>query len=319
MFHCDAWKIYLAHVSQSLWVDANARVPWRLAGASAEHLEHLFDMRKLLNFTAGSGHWFHSHTMGTVTHWSPSISYSFLADSGLIRADHWETIQALTEWICAHFFHIAGYMHDLDGPFASQADQWEYIYGYRGPPLVERMIQPLPDRRHITHGCWGTDGFFAAVLRAVNVPVRHGRSTLGGVHSRPEFFTVGRNLAHGDEAYSVWVRPGFNTVPIHRIFYDDAELAAEIDAPPARPGMTVPQTASYNIGRKHAALAVEFKTDYLLGMRCWDVAHAGEGVASHIWTNLRDYYTEAEMATIATDCNTVIAAVPGGCLSIGWS
>lgn len=318
MSRCDAWKIYLSHVSQSLWVDANARVAWRLGAAGAEHLAHLFDVRKLLAFSPGSGHSFELGTMGAVTHWSPSISYAFLADSGLIHGSPWDTIQAFADWVRANLIHIADFAYDMDGgPFASQADQWQYIYGYPGLPLVDKMIHPLPGRQHTTHECWGTDGFLAAVLRTVNVPVRHGRTNFSGLfHSRPEFFTVGRNLAHGDDPYNGWVRLGHNNVPIQRIFLDDATLASSIDAPAARPGMTVPETASYNQSKFLAGLAVEFKTDYLLHMRCWDRTAHATGTASDVWYNLHDYYTDPELATIAADCDTAIGAIAGGCASI---
>ena len=318
MSRCDAWKIYLAHVSQSLWIDANGRVPWRLSSASTEHLAHLFDMRKLLAFTAGSGHSFELGTMGAVTHWSPSISYTFLVDSGIVRPTPWETIQALADWARANLIHITGYEYDTEGgPFATQADQYQYIYGYRGLPLVDKMIHPLPGRHHTTDGCWGTDGFLAAVLRTVNVPVRHGRTNFSGLsHSRPEFFSVGRNLAHGDDPYNGWVRLGHNNVPIQRIFYDDATLHSQIDAPAARPGMSVPQTTSYNHSQMQVGLAVSFKTDYLLRLRCWDRSSGATAHATQLWSNIHDFYTDPQVATIAADCDTAIAAIAGGCGSI---
>lgn len=318
MSACDAKKVYLAHVSQSLWVDAGGHVTWHLSAASAEHLEHLFDMRRLLHFTAGQGHSFEFGVMGGVTHWSPSISYDFLQDNKLIANDAWETIKRVVEWCRANLIHITGFMFDNDGgPFATQADQWQYIYGYRGCPLVDKMIYPLPGRRHTTHGCWGTDGFLAALLRTVNLPVRHGRSNFSGAnHSRAEFFTVGRNLAHGDDPYNGWVRLGHNNVPVQRIFYDNAELTALIDAPPPLPGKTVPETASFNHSRHSAALAVEYKTDYLLRYRCIDQAANLSGHAMNVWQQLQEFFTDAQIDGIVADCNTAIAAIPGGCASI---
>lgn len=317
---CDAKKIYLAHVAQSLWIEAGGRVPWRLTGATAAHLEHLFDMRRLLQFTsgAGRGHSFEFGVMGGVTQWSPAIAYDFLQSNGMIRADPWQTIQAVTEWCRANLFHIIGYMYDNEGgPFASQADQWEYIYGYRGLPLVDKMLHPLPGRRSITHGCWGTDGFLAALLRTVNIPVRHGRSNFSGAHhSRAEFFTVGQNLAHGDDPYNGWVRLGHNNVPIHRIFRDNASLAAEIDSPAPLPGKTVPETASFYHGRRSVTLAVEFKTNYLLRYRCMDRAAGLTGHAMNVWQQLHEYYTDAEIDAIVAECDAAIAAIPGGCSSI---
>ena len=318
MSRCDAWKIFLAHAVQSLWLDANGRVPWRLSSATAETLTHLFDMRKLLSFSSSGGHSFELGAMGAVTHWSPSISYDFLTSQALVKADPWSTIQAVADWCRANLIHITGYMYDTaGGPFATQADQWEYIYGYRGLPLVDKMIYPLPGRRHTTHGCWGTDGFLAAVLRTANIPVRHGRSNFSGqMHSRAEFLTVDRNLAHGDDPYNGWVRLGINNVPIDRIFLTGAQLASQIDAPAPLPGKTVAETASFNHSKHSVALAVEFKTNYLLRYRCMDRASGATGASSQVWMNLHEYYTDAQIATIVADCDTAIGAIAGGCSAI---
>jgi hypothetical protein len=318
MSRCDAWKIYLAHVAQSLWVEANGRVPWHITSASSESLAHLFDMRKLMAFTAGQGHSFEFGTMGAVTDWNPRISYDFLVTSGFVRADPWATIQAVADWGRANLIHITGFAYDTDGgPFSSQADQWQHIYGYRGLPLVDKMIYPLPGRRHTTNGCWGTSGFLAALLRTLNVPVRHGRTNFSGAsHSRPEFFSVGRNFAHGDDPYNGWTRLGVNNVPIARLFYTDTELHDSIDAPPALPGKTVPETTSFNHEKRQIALAVEFKTNYLLRLRCLDVASGATGTSSQVWSNIHSYYTDAQIAAINTACDTAIAAIPGGCTAV---
>ncbi len=315
---CDARKIYLAHVAQSLWVDVRGRARWRLSSASGEHLEHLFDSRRLLAFSAASGHYFSHSVMGNVTHWNPEISFRFLVDEGILGRSHESTLDALTEWIRAHLIHITGYRYDTDGgPFESQADQYEYIYGYRGAPLVDKIIHPLPGRRRITAGCWGTDGFFAAVLRSVNIPVRHGRSNFSGaIHSRPEFFTMNRLLAHGDDPYNGWVRLGHNNVPIDRLFYTAAEIDSEIDRPARLPGMTVAETASHNKSQRMVALAVEFKTRYLLDRVCRDMASGSTGPGSRLWNDIHEFYSDAQVETIRSDCQAAIAAIPGGCSGI---
>jgi hypothetical protein len=308
MTPCDAWKIYLAHVAQSLWADANGRVSWRLEAASTEHLEHLFDMRKLMEYE--NGHRFKYDLMGAVTDWSPEISYRFLADGGFVRADPWETIKALTEWCGANLLH----MNATDGT----VDQ---VYGYHGLPPVDRMIYPLPTARgHVTEACWCTSGFFAAVLRSVNIPVRHGRSLFDGLsHSRPEFFTVGQSLAHGDDPYNGFVKPGHNSVPVERIFFDDAALQAQIDNPAPLPGRTVSQTAEFNKNKRLASLGVEFLTDYPLVARCIDQRSGQTGTASELWQMLHDFYTDAEIDAIAARCDAETATIPRGCTSFFWN
>lgn len=319
MTPCDALKIYMAHVAQSFWTDANNKTTWHITGATATYLEHLFDMRKLYKFTAGSGHSFDFFVMGAVTDWSPGISYKFLVDNNMIKADMWSTICALAEWVRANFQHIAGFATPQPGgPFATQQDQWEFLFGYRGLPPVDKMITPLPGKKNITHGCWGTDGFFAAVLRTVNIPVKHGRSNLSGDnHSRAEFFSVGKNLKHGDDPYNGWVRLGINNVPIHRIFLSNAEITSLIDAPVALPGKTVPETASFNHAKFSIDLAIEFKTNYLLNFRCDDkTSGINTGAGSKVWENLHEFYTDAQIAVIVAGCDTAIAAIPGGCSAI---
>lgn len=314
MTRCAAWKIYLAHVAQSFWVDANRLVPWRLRDANAEHLEHLLDSRRLLHF-GEEGHKFSTNVMGRVTDWAPVYSWDFLVANGLIGSTQWVTIKRLADWVRDNLRHIIGYQHDNDGgPFDSQLDQWEYIFGYRGPPPVNRMIDPLPGRDRISHGCWGTDGFLAAVLRSANIPVRHGRSNFSGDnHSRAEFFTVGRNLMHGDDLYNGMVAPGANTVPIHRIFLTNQELDDLIDSPEPLPGKTVAETATHNKSKRMTGLAVEYMTNWLLQKRCKDLGSGASGPASELQQALKDYYTPSQMAQIIQDCDAALAAIPGGC------
>jgi hypothetical protein len=311
----DAWQIYLAHVAQSLWVEANQLTPWRLS-ENTEELAHLFDMRKLMDYIAGRGHSF--GVMGFVTHWNPKLSYDFLADELRLGYNRRSTILALVDWCRRNLIHIIAFEYDTSGgPFRSQEDQWEYLYGYRGLPLVEKMIHPLPGRRHVTHACWGTSGFLAAVLRTINISVRHGRSVFdSGPHSRTEFFSNDMYLGHGDDPYSAWIRLGRNNVPIERIFLSHAEVVATIDSPPLTMGRTVREQASYNHERRFVALAVEFKTRYLLLLRCEDIRTRAVGTESGLWQALHPYYTDAEIATITADCDRAIAAIPTRCSGI---
>lgn len=110
------------------------------------------------------------------------------------------------------------------------------------------------------------------------------------------------------------VRLGINNVPIHRIFYSDPKLTAEIDAPRPLPGKTVSETTSFNHVRRLLALAVEFKTNYLLYARCQDRAVGTR--ATRVRNQLREYYDDAETARIVSDCDTAIDAIAGGCAAI---
>ncbi len=322
----DAWTIYLAHVVQSLWTEANTRTPWRLNN-NVEALSHLFDMRKLMGYVPGTGHIF--GVMGEITSWNPKLAYDFLVNEVGRGYNMRSTIMRLVDWGRDHLVHIDNY----GGPFRSDADQLEYLYGYRGLPPVERIISPLPNaqrsggRRRITAGCWCTSGFLAAVLRTVNVPVRHGRSTFyrdsprpeergDVVHSRPEFFLNDLYLTHGDDPYIAWVLSGRNpdrNVPIQRIFLEGAQIRELIDAPSRQPGQTLGQAAAANANRHLASLAVEFKTDYLLSMRCRNVRTGSTELADAL---RRATYSDDEIRAIEAACDRAVEANPGGCSSL---
>lgn len=312
MANCAAWKIYLAHVVQSLWADANRKVPWRLLDASAEHLEHLFDVQKLLSYTTDG---WRSLAMGAVTPWCPVFCWEFMRDNDYIGSTQWETIKNFTDWSRAHVRHIWGYQFDQPGgPFDSKEDQRQWQYGYRGPAPVDKMLEPLPGRDHVADARSGMSGFLAAVLRAVNVPVRHGYTNFSANgHHRPEFFTVNRNLAHGDDPYTATILPGVNTVPVHRIFYTDEQLEELIDAPDPMPGKTVGETAGYNHGARYVGLAVEYKTNWLLRMRCLDQSSGATGPDSELGLALGEYYSAVEIADIEAECDAELAAISGGC------
>jgi hypothetical protein len=312
MAYCAAWKIYLAHVVQSLWADANRKVPWRLLDASEEHLLHLFDSSKLIAFTDKGPR---SLAMGIITPWCPVFCWKFMRDNDYIGTTQWETIKRLTEWSSAHLRHIWGYeFNQPGGPFDSQEDQWDWQYGYRGPPPVDKMIEPLPGREHVAHACSGMSAFFAAVLRAVNVPVRHGYTNLSANgHHRPEFFSVDRNLAHGDDPYTTTILPGINSVPIHRLFYTNAEIEELIDNPEPMPGKTVGETAAFNHGRKYTGLAVEYKTRWLLRKRCLDQASGASGPESEVGMALSEFYSAEEIEDIEAACDAELATIDGGC------
>jgi hypothetical protein len=154
-------------------------------------------------------------------------------------------------------------------------------------------------------------------MRTVNVPVRHGRSNFSGqIHSRPEFFSVGKNFAHGDDPYNGWVRLGHNVVPIARVFWSDADLHAQIDAPAPLPGKTVLETASHNKDKQLVGLAVEFKTNYLLHQRCIDTVSGIIGPSSKMHQQLTEFYSDAQIAAIETACDAALAAIPGGCNAV---
>lgn len=312
----EGHKAYLSHVAQSLWVDANGRVRWALSRNPAE-LEYLFDSRRFFT-QAATQYRFDNGAMGLVTAWNAQAAYAFLVANALIGPDAFSTIRKIADWCRSNLKHITGYTSDPNGPFASIEDQLRWYYGYEGWPPVERVLVPAPGKPHITVGCWGTSALFAAVLRTVNIPVRHGRTTFAdGSHSRPEFFGAAQNLAHGDDPFGRLAGVGHHTPPIDVIFYTDVELAAKIDQPTLLPGKTVGETATVNYTRKFGDIAIQYKTDYLLGARCLDLQNNAPPTVtySRLWSELHAAYTDAELTQIAADCDLELAAL-GGCSQI---
>lgn len=313
----DARNLYLAHVAQSLWVQATGAVRWKLPTDPLQ-LAYLFDSSLLMTRYANQ---YGFQVMGAVTSWNPQATFAYLHANGLIGVDAFDTVKKLTDWARANLVHFAGPAYDANGPFATVWDQMEWYYGYRGYPPVDLMLAPPPGKPHLTFGCIGTVGFYAGVLRAVNVPVRHGHTTFAdGVHQRPEFISIGQNLAHADDPYDRMVGIGHHTPPIDLIFYTDAELAAKIDSPTPLPGKTVAETTTANQTRKFGDIAIQYMTDYLLGCRCYDLNHWGTPAPptatwSRLWQALHDAYTDAELNTIAAQCDTATAAL-GGCAQI---
>jgi hypothetical protein len=309
---CAAWKIYLAHVVQSFWADANRKVQWRLLEASDEHLKHLFDVQELILYTDKGPK---TNNMGIITPWCPVFCWEFMAENDYIGTTQWETIKHLTDWARAHLRHVWGWENDPDGPFASQEDQWRWQYGYRGFPPVDKMIEPLPGRDHVAHGCSGMTGFFGAVLRAANIPIRTGFSDFGSGknHYRPEFFSANRYLPHGDDPYNATTLLGENIVPIHRIFYTEEDLRELIDEPDPLPGMTVGETGGHNHRARSVGLAVDYKTNWLLRLRCVDRQDGLSGPESALGIELSPFYSPEEIAQIEQDCDAEIATFPDEC------
>lgn len=179
----DAWKIYIAHVVQCLWVEVNGKVSWHLEDFSHDQLAYLLDVRKLMRFYSTPNRYeFDLYLMGNVTAWNPQICYRFLSNLNMIKSSQIDSVYAFTDWMRGHLIHIS--------------DDADYIeqFGYAGYVPMDKVLFPLEGKRHITAGCWGTTGLYASVLRSVNIPVISETIKLDndddGEHSRPVFTSI---------------------------------------------------------------------------------------------------------------------------------
>ena len=89
---------------QSLLVEIEERVPWRLAALSDEHLAFLFDSLNTYLWNNDLDRHSLNPFLGKATPGDPGRMYSWLTHSGITRATTRETIIALLEW-CRSLFH----------------------------------------------------------------------------------------------------------------------------------------------------------------------------------------------------------------------
>ncbi|MFN9645489.1 MAG: hypothetical protein ACK6BG_10325 [Cyanobacteriota bacterium] len=321
----DGLKIYLAHVSQTLWFEANKKANWRLESLRADQLDWLLNINRLFCGGYSSLGYDFGVASNGASQWNPEFAYHFMAGR-LAPGDQLETIKAMLIWCRDNLKHIVSYedIQQPGGPFASWEDQLDYLYGNRGVPLVDRMIEPLPGRDHVTAGCGCTTAFLALVLRTVNIPVIRDQKTVFGdlsdpsvrsLHCQTRFPTVGQNLAHGDDPYNMRVKQGKyqQAIPIELLFYSDGELEALINNPAPIEGLTKEQTTRYYFERKSWGIAIQHNADGLLYQRCFDL-HSGAlprlpkelGLIGYTQSEIQAVQAQADagLATIAANDQT---------------
>jgi len=316
----DAWKIYLAHVAQSLWVEVHRVVPWRLTDFFDFQLIYLLDSYSLLRYEPTTNRYFFDvMPLGNVTAWNPRICYEFLSNMKMIKSTQLEAICSLTDWARGHLIHIGSEESNTD------------LFGYSGLPPIDKMLYPLAGKLHKTMGCWGTSGFYGGVLRSINIPVIHQTIRLSGdaVHSRPEFSSVDRSMVHGDDPYSRTLTPSGAVIPSSKLFYTLSEMTTKFINPAVDcVGIqcnTIGDQASYNHSKDHWQLAYEYMADYIL----YEYAQYGPGylndslrgprIDSAIHELVKPYFTDAERATMVTAVENKVREIGGGNLTAGKS
>lgn len=247
-----AWRVYLAHAAHSLWLERRRKVPWSLKDMREAERALLLDARKLFK-REGDHYRFTLSVMGHAVSWDPEIAYRFFQEHSMPGATQEATLLALSQWAHVHLRHIV------------MPTTYAQLYGYEGPPPVERILYPADGKPRWVGGCWGVTGFYAAALRGVNIPVES-RQVDG--HSHPYFPTANRALSHGDDIYSATIGPAGNQVPVGRILLSHEEYRRLVEKPAIDCAggrcNSKRQQAAYNIARRNRLLAVEFLTDGLL-------------------------------------------------------
>jgi hypothetical protein len=318
----DAWKIYLAHVAQSLWVEVHRVVPWRLTDFLDFQLIYLLDSYSLLRYEPTTNRYFFDvMPLGMVTAWNPRICYEFLSNMKTIKSTQLETIYALTDWARGRLIHFVSGESNSD------------LFGYSGLPPIDKVLYPLAGKLHKTLGCWGTSGFYGAVLRSINIPVIHQTIRLSGdgVHSRPEFPSVDRSLVHGDDPYSQILTPSGAVIPSSKLFYTLSEMTTKFINPAVdcveNQCNTTGDQASYNSSKDHWQLAHDYMSDYILfEYSAYDVQYLLDslrgprtGPASSVQPYVKPYFTDAERAAMVSAVENKVREIGGGDLNAGKS
>jgi len=304
----DGWPLYIAHIAYSLAAEIDGWTSWSVTGYSNDALAILFDGREMFSWDSthngyaikeGSG-------PGGVVPASPWTTLRFLYANGLYTCrNRQEAISLLLDWCRSNLIHFAG-----DFKAQNMQDQWQY----RGSPPAVRVMNgnPFPNSpvassagiEHRTAGCWGTTAFLRAVLRVLNIPVKHDEHV---GHAMPNFITEGLFLTHGDDPYNRLTKA---TPP-----YLTSELLVDQATYDSFFGNGVPPTdQTNNVGRRTRDLAIKYLPDELLKNLCADIAANSSHADSKVLKSLQPTYDLVSLESIKLwdQLNTKLTNL-GGC------
>jgi hypothetical protein len=264
----EAWKYYLAYVTQSLTAELDKLVHWSIFRYDKRRLKLLLDSRTLFEYFKSRDvysilRWHGtSFNHGSATPGDPTKIYNFLNREKLIGITRWDSIGHLLGWCRENLYHFEG---------ENTPENYKKHWQYEGYPPVERIISgtehPTLGFRHFTAGCWGTTGFLRTVLRTINIPVvleeRCG-------HALPHFaYDTAHEfyLSHGDDPYNkLYKTTTFQFPPIDLII-DHSKFDKWFDK-------NLPEeTICNNVGRHVFELAFEYLPDKILEIYCDDLAN----------------------------------------------
>jgi len=254
----DAWVLYVAHIAHSLWLERHRKVGWSLSKMESDERALLLDSRLLQKRKDADEFEATRFVMGHALSWDPAMAYRFLVREKLLGKTPEDTVGNVTDWASMNLRHIRG------------GETYAAIYGYPGPIPIDRFTDPTFEGPKKVGGCWGVTGFYAGILRGVNIPVENSMKGKHeyNMHSRPVFPTAKRALNHGDDIYSTLVGASGNKIPGSRMLLTQKEWETLVQSPKldcvAGKCNTKEEQADYNIGRRQRLLAREFLTDGFL-------------------------------------------------------
>lgn len=285
----DAWSLYLAHISNSLYLervqDTEPIISWSLTEYSNDELKLLLDSRSFFEW--------HDHiyeTSGYLFPWNwwglpslPDIVHTFLNENDLIAPTRTRTVGRILEWcnIMSHF--LGGF----------EASNVEAHWQYRGLPPATRIIEgtintdhPEDGMKHYTAGCHGTSAFLASILRVINIPAKYINTSN---HATPGIYTgEWKYLSHGDDPYNRLAKctPQY---PGEELLIDQAKWDSWF-------GDSVTEDERRNnISRQVRELALIHIPNYLMILHCDDLANGRTHEESEVFDCFDRWYTVTEL------------------------
>ena len=280
----DAEDLYVASVAQSLLLEIAGTVPWSLDDLSDHELALLLGSEGFYDALDTSGY----RLSGFVLPAPPEVIRRFVNSENLVGNSRRETIIRTIDWARYNLVHFAGHFN---------ASNMESHWHYRGmSPLSQMIAGTTRDDdgtfAHFTGGCHGTNWFFIQLLRALNIPVEY---VIRAGHAIPSFPSEALYLSHGDDPYSAltqYSHPFPEPFPTSALPISEATFKAWFN------GKSPAETLK-NVGRKTTELGVEHLSQYLLALRCDDLANGRSKASSLVYdpnyAGVGLYWTVAEL------------------------
>ena len=288
----DAEDLYVANVAHSLVLEMADALPWSLNDLSGHELTLLFDSRQFYSWYGTNEGVTGYRVAGWTTPAPPELIWDFMGREGLIGTNRQETIIKTIHWARYHLYH---YSHPSDDTnYEPDVDHWDY----RGGAPLARVLEGTTRKRdgkkgHATAGCHGTNWVLIYVLRAANIPVEY--INWGG-HAVPSFPSEGLYLSHGDDPYNAL---GQYTSPFPEPFPTSEMLIPEdIYSDWFNASNSFDENLN-NVGRRMAELGVKYLPQWLLRVRCRDIASGVSNADSQVYrpgtANIGKHWTVAEL------------------------
>lgn len=281
-----SWPLFLTYAARSLAVEIGRFVPWSILGYSNEELALLLDSREMFFWSSVFGGYQIDENQGSAIPAPPEYTSLFLISNGLIARNRIDTIGNVLDWCRRNLVHFIG-----SATTANLEDQWQY----RGYPPVSRVIEGTPFTGHPeygvsnrTAGCRGTTGFLRAVLRVVNIPVAAAHAC---GHAMPHFVSEDMYLTHGDDPYNAFAK-ATPPYPAQELLISQSKFDAWLGR-----GATEEERCN-NVGRQVFELALTHLPDYLLHIRCEDIAADLSRPESGVFDTFIRFYTVAELEEV---------------------